>query len=328
MPWPAARLGRQRPGATRQAAPSAGAASLEGEPPMPVARAIDVLGRLVREQIEVLRTTAPMVCAAAGNPRHLHDLRVACRRLRAALRLFRPVLPAAAGDELGGALTTVNDALGPARDLDAWLARLAAAAPPRRLADDPRFRAYVQRLEEERRQRAGELRTILAPAACRQLDARIDGFLLDQCPGSAPDARPAAPFLARRLLRAWRRLRTWPDVAAISSPDALHDLRRRCRRVRYWAEFSMPLLPEARLDHLVVRLKAVTDALGAVHDVDVAKAHLRQLPDMPLPPALEKWLDDMRGNEVTRFRRNWKRLATAAFSRRLERELKAGANST
>ena len=53
----------------------------------------------------------------------LHDMRVASRRLRAAIRLFRPFLPARF-DRLGAELRWLGGVLGDVRDLDVQIEQL------------------------------------------------------------------------------------------------------------------------------------------------------------------------------------------------------------
>ena len=56
----------------------------------------------------------------------LHDMRVAVRRMRAAVELFRPYLPKEHAAYLRKDLRRLGRALGPARDCDVMLANLEA----------------------------------------------------------------------------------------------------------------------------------------------------------------------------------------------------------
>jgi CHAD domain-containing protein len=103
----------------------------------------------------------------------LHDMRVATRRLRAALEVFRPCFPRKAYRKALKPLKALADALGERRDRDVAIAYLSAFvedAPP---ADRGRLEILLARLGEEQRQaneelvpfldeeRLGELRTAL-----------------------------------------------------------------------------------------------------------------------------------------------------------------------
>jgi CHAD domain-containing protein len=65
-------------------------------------------------------------------PDAVHDIRVAIRRFKAALRTFRPELPAGGVRKVRAELDRVMEAAGPVRDLDVALELLAAARLPTR----------------------------------------------------------------------------------------------------------------------------------------------------------------------------------------------------
>jgi len=72
---------------------------------------------------------------ASQEPEHLHQLRVGMRRLRAALRAFRPILPRKEANRVRDALRELSPTLGRARDWDVLIQRLnAARAAPELIA--------------------------------------------------------------------------------------------------------------------------------------------------------------------------------------------------
>ena len=80
---------------------------------------------------------------------HLHDMRVATRRLRAALEIFEPCFPS---KELGAALAQVKaiaDALGERRDRDVTIAALEAFAAAMPAPDRPGVETLIERLRIE-----------------------------------------------------------------------------------------------------------------------------------------------------------------------------------
>ena len=74
------------------------------------------------EQIELNARGALL----SDDPEFLHQLRVGLRRLRAALRAFRDVLPSKTTKKLKRALRKLSPKLGAARDWDVLVARLEA----------------------------------------------------------------------------------------------------------------------------------------------------------------------------------------------------------
>src|SRR5262249_43820748 len=86
----------------------------------------DLAFRVVREQFALLRSHEAGT-RAGDDPEELHDMRVATRRLRAALRCFQDVLPPSA-TVLNLELGWLASGLAAVRDLDVQLQRLEGLA--------------------------------------------------------------------------------------------------------------------------------------------------------------------------------------------------------
>lgn len=79
--------------------------------------------------------------------------------------------------------------------------------------------------------------------------------------GDLADARIS--HVARRVIRDGRRIRTETPA------EALHDLRKRCKELRYLLEFFSSLYPPAPLARLLPALKDLQDNLGEIQDTQV-----------------------------------------------------------
>jgi CHAD domain-containing protein len=122
----------------------------------------------------------------------VHDMRVATRRLRAALEVFRPCFP---GAELKATLREVKaiaDALGERRDRDVTIAALedfgAALATP----DRPGIESLVAKLRTEQQEVNEDLADFVAPARLDSLRARVDELVAaakGRAGGPAPPSR-------------------------------------------------------------------------------------------------------------------------------------------
>ena len=208
----------------------------------------------------------------------LHDMRVATRRLRAAIDLFAAALPARA-QSLRRELGWLADALGAVRDLDVHLARLAqmtawtaswtggdgelALSPLRALLVAERAdarRALLAALDSARRERliAGLL------ALARQGARR-------RPPHATVPAVVALPTLVRErhadMVRAARRARR------SGIPADYHRLRIRGKRLRYALEFAAGIYG-GDTDRFVKKLTGVQEQLGAMQDAEVAATRL------------------------------------------------------
>jgi len=83
---------------------------------------------------------------------YLHDVRVALNRFRAALSLFRPLLPKDSFTELNRAMVNFRTQLGPARDAQVWVAFMEELVARERLTFEPACQTYVA-AEKEQEQR-------------------------------------------------------------------------------------------------------------------------------------------------------------------------------
>lgn len=229
--------------------------------------------------VEANRTGA---CANL-DPEYLHDMRVATRRARSLLDESAPYLAdAGATAALRAELAWLGEVTGPTRDLDVWLMTLddeLAGAPP-----VPRELEALRALIEGRRQDAHrELVDQLSSARYQAFQAiwalaspsSIDGHSLESAGVGSAGARLVAAELVRRAHR--RVLRRGRAIGLESPDEALHDLRKATKRLRYILESFESLCPGDVLDRLVVELKALQDNLGEFQDCAVQAAALCRL---------------------------------------------------
>ena len=226
-----------------------------------------------------------------GHP--VHQMRVAIRRLRSALLVF--------GDAIGDSLDCEHDALralaatlGEARDWDVFLS---ATAPAIEAALPAGETLNLLRAEAEAaRTRAYDaLRATLGGDATRQLLAGLAlvPFRLPWAEHDRPDAalQPAdaadpdgedtrratlgaiAPALVDKRFRRLTRKRRSLDLPS----DALHDVRKDAKKLRYTLEFLAEALPHRSTRKLVKRLGALQEALGAINDTATGSLLLDRL---------------------------------------------------
>jgi CHAD domain-containing protein len=103
----------------------------------------------------------------------LHDMRVATRRLRAALEVFAPAFPAKRHRKALKRVKKLADALGERRDRDVaieFLSEFAGEAPE---ADRAATETLIERLREEQRQANEELAPFLEAKRLKKLRRRL-----------------------------------------------------------------------------------------------------------------------------------------------------------
>ena len=199
---------------------------------------------------------------AGCDPAALHDLRVAIRRHRTALRFFRPRLGAPSAHQVDRALAALQNRLSPHRDAEVYL---------RFLVEQRVDESTLRRLRTAATARRRRLTALLEEEATRSLLLRMAA--LARVETTARRRKSYAAFAARRVRRILQRVLAHGHVAPAASPEAAHAFRKLVRRARYYAEMASPALG-GPVPRLASRLKALADALGDMHDADVLAAHV------------------------------------------------------
>lgn len=200
------------------------------------------------------------------DPEALHDMRVASRRLRAAVGHFRRGIPDPVHERLARDLRWLGGLLGAVRDLDVQRERLERAAAPRPV----RERRVLARLGIA----FADGRRAARERLLKGLQSRRYFRLLDTLAQIAGNPSVAGETLAtgaeRSVGRALRRFERAAE-AALAEPGAerLHRLRIAAKRLRYLLEFLGDILGEVSRRPLK-GLVALQDLLGAHQDAIVA----------------------------------------------------------
>ena len=212
----------------------------------------------------------------------LHDLRVAVRRTRSAIKLLGGVLPADLARQYGAEFKWLGDLTTPTRDLDVHLLgfgamaeQLIAASP----ADLEPLRVFLAR------HRAREFRRLAAALRGPRFRAITDDWrkaLLEI--RDAPAKRRREPTAAELALRttghAFRRIAAHgARITPASAPESLHDLRKRAKELRYLLEFFAPLHDPVAYRKVVGDLKSLQDCLGDFQDSQVQREEIHALAD-------------------------------------------------
>jgi triphosphatase len=208
---------------------------------------------------------------AGEDPLHVHQMRVATRRMRAALRLFSDVLPADATN-LNDELNWIAGQLGATRDLDVQVRRLRETAAELGLSEA--LAPYGAWLEEQRQRAHAELVSAIESARFAQLMQQLHQ-LQEWSPNPDADA-PLCDDAPRRLRRSYRQLRKRArriDDSALATD--LHKVRIRAKRLRYAAEFFEVAYGKPA-EHLAKLLVSLQDRLGDLQDGVVSGQRIHQ----------------------------------------------------
>ena len=242
------------------------------------------------------------------DPKPLHDIRVAIRRLRAALRTFRKPLANTSANELDLALKRLNQALGPARDADVWIGFLTGAAFQRHVNDHRRWAAFIRDQIEYRRRQQTTVRRYLTGPSFAALSLKLGCLARLEIPRLMKRMPPdnLTQFAQRALGKKLRRALKLAKLRHSDLPEDLHRLRKALRKTRYLGEFFAPALGPP-FDKWTRRIHAVERALAKIHDTDVGLTLvLREGP--PPPRLLPQYLAQRRYDHLAKVDKEWRRL--------------------
>ncbi len=201
----------------------------------------------------------------------LHRYRVATRRLRAVLRVARPLLDREWADGLRAELGWLGSSLGPVRDLDVLMEHLTAELATMEEDDRAAGAPILERLGAEREAARGVL---LEALSTQRYFALLDALEEAANAPKFSDANVSVTELAAlefgRLEKAAKTLR--PDI----SDADLHGIRVRGKRARYSTELAAPLARSGTAK-VIRRAKSFQDVIGSHQDAVVAEERLRAL---------------------------------------------------
>jgi CHAD domain-containing protein len=254
-------------------------AEITAQLPAPVA-----VARLLLRLLDTLESNVDGVLRDIDTE-FLHDLRVAVRRTRSAVKLLGAVLPDELAEHYKAEFKWLGDVTTPVRDLDVHLLGFDAmaggveAASP---ADLEPLRAFLVR------RRAREVRRLAAALRGPRFRAIADDWrkaLLELRDNSGPRRRrlTATALALSTTGRAFRRIAAQGGaITPDSPPESLHDLRKRAKELRYLLEFFAPVHDPVAYRKVVGDLKQLQDCLGDFQDSEVQRGEISSLAEAML----------------------------------------------
>lgn len=209
----------------------------------------------------------------------LHDFRVAIRRSRSILDQLKGLFPERTIAGFQRDLSWLGAITSPVRDLDVYLLefpQLESALPQFMRSDLAPLNNLLQRHAVSAHR---ELIRNLASARYRRFVARWQLFLERPVPRNPTAFRAMEPFdlvAGRRIWKLYRRVVEEGRLLGEHTPGpAIHELRKRCKRIRYLTEFVAPVKGAEFMKKPIKDLKILQNHLGAFQDAEVQIARLR-----------------------------------------------------
>ena len=257
-------------------------ATAEPDPPPPGAVNLNGPARLalqaiLRRYVRAFMAQDPLL--RRGHEDSVHQMRVAARRLRSALKTFRPLVDDVWAKSLREELAWVADSLGGARDGEVLLARMTAefdALEPEVVLGPIRAKVEGDLGGSLIEARAKAVETLRTERYLALVDRLVNAAWEPMTTGLAES--PAGETLRECVVSAWRRLAR--DAARLSRSGATdedwHEARIAAKQMRYAAEALAPFFGK-QAKAFAVRVEGIQELLGEHQDAVVASATLRRL---------------------------------------------------
>jgi triphosphatase len=217
-----------------------------------------------------------------GDLEGLHQMRVALRRLRAAISLFADMLLNEQTHEMKDQFRWITGELGPARELDVFIKRVVkpvADGTP----SGPGVMTLARDLHERREEAFARAHAAVESTRFRRLVLDTAAWIeAGDWARSAADfvralrEQPIAPTAADQLRKRWKKILKRGARLKELDPQRRHRLRIQAKKLRYAAEFFAGAFPgkkaARRRAEFVTGLEKLQDALGDLNDIAVHEA--------------------------------------------------------
>ena len=209
----------------------------------------------------------------------LHDFRVAIRRTRSGINQLKGLIPDTTNAYFAEFFSWLGQITSDTRDLDVYLLNFAQYknSLPESMRDDlnPLYDFLLNKQHSAQLELAKHLRSNHYLSKISEWES----FLKEQAPAVIITANAKLSIYqlaSQRLLKSYKKvLKQGNSIDDHSASEALHDLRKSCKKLRYLLEFFTSLYPEAQIKVFIKNLKDLQEVLGDFQDYAVQEHALK-----------------------------------------------------
>jgi len=214
-----------------------------------------------------------------GDPEGLHQMRVALRRLRAAVSLFADMLLDPQTEEMKTQFKWITQELGPARELDVFIKRVVRPVTDGK-PNGPGVAVLAKDLQRRREEAFARACAAVESTRFRGLVLDVAGWIEagDWTRNTDDFARllreqPIVPAAGDELRRRWKKILKAGAQLDELDPQRRHKMRIQAKKLRYASEFFGGAFPGKKAmrrgKDFVAGLEKLQDALGDLNDIAV-----------------------------------------------------------
>ena len=255
----------------------------------------EAFGTILRYNFDYMLGWAP-IAYSREDIEGVHQVRVAFRRMRSALVIFRKAIPRHITDPVGVEMKWIAGELGPARDLDVFidegLDSMAGKIPLPKGEEGLRAIAL-----KHRDQAYDNLRAMMDGERYKKFVTDFDLWLKERVWFQSEMSADTRIKLGRKIRvyaikvldkRVSKVMQTGEHIDQMSEEE-LHQLRIECKKLRYATEFFIPIFAQKKMAEFTLHLKGLQGLLGTMNDVAV------------MPTLLGALLKDTEDRETSQF---------------------------
>ncbi len=234
----------------------------------------DVLGLVLQDTVGQVLVNSPVILGSR-DPEGVHQARVAVRRARAGLSIFRSAFEPAVFNEMRDELRWLQQAMGQARDFDVFLSGVLTDMQGY-FGDRPGFVALRRAAEAMRDAGYAEAELTLNSGRFSRSLLALDEWALSPSPANSRDTliEFARSVLQKRLKRV---LKTAGKRPQDLPHDDLHPLRLDLKKLRYAVGFFGSLYEKEKVRPYRRALSRLQDCLGGLNDALVQSYLINEL---------------------------------------------------
>jgi inorganic triphosphatase YgiF len=267
----------------------------------------DAFAQFLRSALQQLVLNQP-AAEDGRDPEGIHQLRIALRRLRCALTLLRPLAPSAMLASLRADAKWLAGALGSARNWDVFLGQTLTEVAEA-CSTVAGFDAVRQIAEQSCRNGYAAARAALADRRVGRFELALGawveqrGWRCNVAGDRLPElAAPAVAFAARALAKQHDRVLKRGRHFKRLPLEGRHELRLAVKKLRYTADFFLPLLgADGAAKRYARRLSRLQERLGRYNDAGTTRHLLAELAPDAMPAAAREAFGAVLGWQAARL---------------------------
>lgn len=245
----------------------------------------------------------------------VHQMRVALRRLRSALSLYKPLIPAKTHKWLRDEVKWMSDVLGVARDWDVFALTLQTI---RKHYQPALFDTTLEKVQALQKQAYIDVREAMRSPRYTCLLLNIGQWLTAQTWRENADKKycakleqPIQAFTSKVLQKQYEQVCKKGRNITKLEPEARHEVRIMVKKLAYGIRFFSELYPNRTTKPFIKSLSVLQDNLGILNDISVSEQLIAQLAlaDEPVRYFLAGWYAHLYQTHLTDIADDWDNFA-------------------